>query len=209
MCFCAWTLPGTSMMGLLSYAYENYNLVGLLPTELGAQTALNRVDLWGVNRYAPIPLPTEIGRFSSLTWLDLRAAKYTSSIPTELGRLTSVFQINLAQNLFEGPLPTEIGHLTAAASWPAYLLPSVNESIPTEMGHMSRLTNLNMNSNDLSGQLPTELGALTSLSLVYVRCSALSAWSRPLLQHKDGLDTSHPPPVSRVHSFIATCRTTA
>ena len=93
---------------------------------------------------------------------------YNGTIPTEFGRLTAVTILNLGQNSLTGTLPTEIGHMTSLLSggdWGFVLSNSLDGSIPTELGNLVEMAkNLEVSNNAFSGTLPTELGNIDKMA---------------------------------------------
>jgi len=97
-------------------------------------------------------LPTEFGRLTALTYLDV-SENYGNGV-TEGGSTGSIG--------VTGTLPTEFGLLTALT----YFSVGRNEisgTLPTELGLMTNLEVFMVADNILSGTLPTELRSMTAL----------------------------------------------
>ena len=88
------------------------DLIGTLPTEVGAMTSLTNFDLHG-NYLVTGTLPSELGALTSLTNLSLYFNALTGTLPTELSALTSLTQMLLHFNDLTGSLPTELGGMTS------------------------------------------------------------------------------------------------
>ena len=132
-----------------------------LPTEFGRLTQLTWLDLSSNSLKV---LPTEFGQLTQLTWLNLHPDSFDEEdhlnvLPTEFGQLTQLNWLDLAENDLE-ELPTEIGRLTQL-SWLDLHWNSINV-LPTEFGQLTLLTTLDLWSNSLQ-VLPTEFGKLTKL----------------------------------------------
>lgn len=83
-------------------------------------------------------MPTEIGTFKNLSYVEFSENSMTGTIPTELGLLTDLDSLLLDGNSFQATIPTAISQLT-------------------------KLEILTLGQSDLTGTVPSELGALTSL----------------------------------------------
>jgi Leucine-rich repeat (LRR) protein len=107
------------------------------------------------------PLPTELGRLSQLTALDL-SWNQLSTTPSEIGLLTNLLSLNLEINALAGTIPVEIARLSklTSLSVSSNLLSS---SMPTELGLLIKLEYLRLQSNSLTGPIPTELGQMSGI----------------------------------------------
>jgi hypothetical protein len=80
--------------------FEENNLVGTIPTEMGLLTDL---AVWGMERGGlSSTIPTQIGALSNLVFLDFDFNLLTGSLPTELYLLTNLTQIDLNNNQLTG-----------------------------------------------------------------------------------------------------------
>lgn len=107
-------------------------LHGTLPTELGLIETLQTFRaplnvLWGTipseimrpslellalfRNSLQGSLPTEVGKLTRLSLMDVRENGLNGVLPTEIGRLSTAEYISLHTNNFEGRLPTELGNL--------------------------------------------------------------------------------------------------
>ena len=148
-----------------------HGLSGPIPTELGRLSNLTSLNLGGNDLTGPIP--TELGELVSLTGLWLYSNSLTGPIPTELGRLSNLTNLNLANNDLTGPIPTELGELVSL-TWLSLSSNSLTGPIPTELGELVSLTALNLGGNDLTGPIPTELGELVSLTGLWLYSNSLT-----------------------------------
>ena len=122
---------------------------------------------WGTNNLRG-PIPTEIGKLSRLTYLNLGYNLLTGQIPPEIGNLANLEYLSLHQNNLVGEIPTEIGNLTqlrtlrlGTSNFEA--TNQLTGSIPKELGNLTNLTSLNLRYNDLTGVIPSEFGQLVNL----------------------------------------------
>ena len=108
------------------------------------------------------PLPSSLGRLSSLEWLTLGSNELSGPLPSWLGDLSNLKGLSLNRNALSGPLPSSLGRLSSLES----LSIESNElsgPLPSSLGDLSRLRGLYLAENGLSGPLPSSLGRLSSL----------------------------------------------
>jgi Leucine-rich repeat (LRR) protein len=94
-------------------------------------------------------LPSTIGNFDSLNYLNLSSNNLSGSIPAEIGNLTNLTTLNLSSNSLSGVIPAEIGNL-------------------------NKLTLLRLDNNQLSGALPAEIGTLNQLETIFLNKNLLT-----------------------------------
>jgi len=102
-------------IGLLSNNLDVLNcmhcaLEGAVPTEIGALTNLEKLDL--SENFLEGPIPSELGSLPKLENFYLNHNYLEGSLPVELFNLANVKGFNVAVNGLEGTLPTEIGKIT-------------------------------------------------------------------------------------------------
>eukprot|EP00980_Cylindrotheca_fusiformis_P007639 scaffold1605_cov141-Cylindrotheca_fusiformis.AAC.2 len=133
-------------------------LTGQLPSELGALTMLESINL-GYNQLSG-SLPREIGNWSRASSLDLKHNALVGDIPSEIGLLVALSFLNLEENAFT-EIPSEIGNCQLLRD----LDLSSNKllSIPSEIGNLVVLRNLSVSNNVVQGSIPTEIGNLSAL----------------------------------------------
>ena len=165
-----------------------YSKNGTIPAEVGLMSRLTGLGMWGAT--GPIPttfgqltllesltitelsligsIPTELGKLSALTYLDLSFKNaLTGTIPTELlGRLSNLTTLSISN--FNGTIPTELGLLSNNLQSLTLSNSYVNGPIPTELGLLSELRYLDLSYKELTGTIPTELGRLTKLESMYL-----------------------------------------
>jgi len=101
---------------------------------------------------AGLSIPTHIGSFSKLEYLDLSANGLVGEIPTEIAALTSLEDLYLYSNSITS-IPTEIATMNSLEQ----LIVHDNSltSIPTEIATMNSLGVLTVHSNDIT-EIPAE-----------------------------------------------------
>jgi len=136
------------------------NLTGTIPPELADISLLSTVRL-GNNSLAG-PIPTGLGRLSSLWLLEMDANNLTGSIPAELGGLSQLAFLNLAGNSLSGAIPPELGNSPALERLELHGN-NLTGSVPENLGNLSRLWSLSLQENALTGPLPRKLVQLDQL----------------------------------------------
>ncbi len=112
-------------------------------------------------------IPSEIGRLTSLNYLNLSFNNLQGSIPPEIGNLTRLITLYLDSNYLTSTIPTQLSKLTRLQE----LHLNSNEltgNIPSELSNLRNLEILRLNQNNLTGNIPSELGRLTNLGLLLV-----------------------------------------
>ena len=130
-----------------------------------------------------MPLPSFLGDFPYLSFLNLEGVGLTSTIPMNLFSSWSHLEyLYLNDNDLTGTIPSEIAHLSSIeVLW----LGGNNLGGPfvSEIGQLSTLVDLSLDSNfreDRGGKrgiimtLPTEIGLLTNLEILVLADNALS-----------------------------------
>jgi len=138
---------------------RNY-LKGALPTELGKLSVLTKMELEENNIEGT--LPSEIGQLFKLEYLDLSWNNLQGgSIPWEFQELRNLKELFLKSNDLGGSLPTILNVMSNLEN----LVLSLNAftgSLPS-MARMSSLATLHLDGNRLTGKIPSELGVCSML----------------------------------------------
>ena len=138
-----------------------------------------RLELSGNNLKGPIP--SELGKLSTLELLFLRWNNLTGEIPPELGNLTSLRQLRLSSNDLVGAIPPELGNLSDLFHDLVLSDNKLTGSIPPELGKLSGLRWLFLKGNDLTGAIPAELGNLGGLETLVLQQNDLTGAIPPEL----------------------------
>ena len=108
------------------------------------------------------PIPSSLGRLSSLRLLVLWHNELTGRIPDALGSLANLVLLGLSGNGLTGPIPSSLGRLTNLRRlWLGRN--RLTGRIPDALGSLANLETLSLGSNGLTGPIPSWLGRLTNL----------------------------------------------
>lgn len=130
---------------------------GTIPTEIGFLTRLTHLDLSFNNDNLKGQIPSEVGTLTGLLQLSLENNSLDGLICSEIGLLTQLTSLSLRYNSLSGTLPSEIGQLKSLEE--LYLESNMlSGSIPSAaFTRLSSLTTLSLFRNGLSGSLPSAL----------------------------------------------------
>ncbi|PNY17871.1 LRR receptor-like kinase resistance protein [Trifolium pratense] len=164
---------------------QGYDLLGLIPPEIGNLTFLRYVNLQNNSFYGEIPqeighlfrlkelyltnntlkgqIPTNLSSCSELKSLSLTGNKLVGKIPKELGYLTKLEVLSIGMNNLTGEIPASIGNLTSLRIL-ILGINNLNGKLPEEIGHLKNLTHISIASNKLYGMLPFTLFNMSSLT---------------------------------------------
>ncbi|MHC5077133.1 MAG: leucine-rich repeat domain-containing protein [Planctomycetota bacterium] len=136
---------------VLRIIFNNNNLSGTIPAELGNLSNLNALSLSENQLTGSIPV--ELGNLTNLAYLAIAVNQLTGNIPTELGNLTNLKYFYLNNNQLTGTIPLEIGNLTNLESfWLSYN--QITGSIPVELGNLASVQRIILYRNQLTGSIP-------------------------------------------------------
>ncbi|MEE2858977.1 MAG: T9SS type A sorting domain-containing protein [Candidatus Neomarinimicrobiota bacterium] len=145
---------------LTAFIWNNGDLKGAIPSEIGNLTALQSLFLSNNDLTGSIPM--EIGNMASLTSLWLDGNSLTGSIPNEIGNLTLLSTLKINDNNLSGSIPDEIGSLTGlTVLW--LNSNQLSSTLPSQIGNLSNLLQLQLQNNQLTGIIPSTLCNLTGL----------------------------------------------
>lgn len=99
-------------------------------------------------------IPAEIGKLSSLAYLELAGNQLTGNIPAEIGQLTDLNTLSLGANQLSGPLPKELGNCRLGY---IYLTDNRLSGEISDVFNTPYLRRLYLTNNQFTGSLP-ELG---------------------------------------------------
>ena len=137
------------------------NLAGSLPSEIGDFASLQYLDVSGNNIEGEIP--SELGSLSNLQELYIENNRIEGNIPSSIGGLSNLLYFWMYSNDLNGSIPSQVGSLSSLI----HFYGSINNfdgEIPSGFGNLTSLQFLGLDNNDLSGDVPSSIGNLTSLS---------------------------------------------
>lgn len=191
---CTWRFVNCNAAGVFRLRLNANGLAGQMPTEIGALTNLDYLDLednqivgmpssfgnltkleflniaGNAGTNAGIgPLPASFGQLRALTTLKAGGAGITT-LPTTFGGLTALVELDLGQNQIGG-VPTSIGQLV---NLEVLDLGSIGAtSVPIDIGQLRKLRMLDFSFNKLT-TLPNTFGNFTELTWLDVHANDLT-----------------------------------
>lgn len=134
--------------------YEDNNLSGTIPTELGLLPALAVLGMEQGRTSGRIP--SELGALENMIFIDLDFNRLSGSIPTEIFQLTKLETLDLNVNRLTGIIDVDIGRLSNLR-----FVQMQNNlftgTIPTEVGLLTDLGTFNAHKNDFTGEVEEEI----------------------------------------------------
>ncbi|GLJ45288.1 hypothetical protein SUGI_0953110 [Cryptomeria japonica] len=106
-------------------------------------------------------------RQNRVTRLDLGNARLSGTLVGDLGKLTSLQYLELYKNDIRGEIPKELGNLKSLISLDLYQN-NLTGRIPASLGDLKSLRFLRLNGNKLTGRIPRRLTNLSSLKILDV-----------------------------------------
>ncbi|CAM0877117.1 unnamed protein product [Alopecurus aequalis] len=152
----------TNCSNLVILNFQLNNLSGILPSTIANLTLEIKNILMGGNQIAG-NIPTSIGRYYKLTYLEFSDNLFTGIIPSGIGKLSNLHNLLLFKNRLHGQIPLSLGNISRLNQ----LILSNNNlegSIPATLGNLSELTSLDLSYNHLSGRIPQEIVSISSLA---------------------------------------------
>ena len=159
---------GVTVVGnrVTEIALGNNQLIGNIPTEIGNFSSLQYLNL--SNNQLTGEIPSELLSLDNLQYLSLENNDLApGEIPVELASLSNLQQLYLGGNNFNGEIPVELASLSNLQQ----LHLDSNEltgDIPVELGNLTNLIGLNLDINQLTGEIPVELGNLSNLQSLFL-----------------------------------------
>ena len=110
-------------------------------------------------------LPSNLGGFKSLQFLDLSDNHFSSSLPREFGGSVSLKNLSLAGNNFSGEVPESMGELVSLQSLDMSRN-SLSGPLPKSLTRLNELLYLNLSSNGFTGKIPRGFELISSLQVL-------------------------------------------
>uniref|UniRef100_A0A0E0PJR0 non-specific serine/threonine protein kinase n=1 Tax=Oryza rufipogon TaxID=4529 RepID=A0A0E0PJR0_ORYRU len=151
--------------------FRNY-LTGPIPSFIGKFTSMQYLSL----SFNPLSglLPKELGNLTNLLSLGISSDNFTGSLPEELGNLTKLQQLYFDSSGFSGPFPSSFSKLQNLK----ILSASDNVfkgKIPAYLGTMTNLEDIAFHGNSFEGPVPESLSNLTKLTRLILRNCKISS----------------------------------
>ncbi|KAJ6364366.1 hypothetical protein OIU76_029338 [Salix suchowensis] len=169
---------------ITSLKFKRFNLAGELPPELIQLRYLKNIDLsynylsgsipsqWASLQLEMIALlanrlsgkiPSYLGNFTSLAYLDLELNQFSGMIPRELGKLVNLETLILSSNKLDGNLPKELAELKNLIDF-RINDNNFNGSIPDFVQNWKQIKRLEMVASGLEGPIPPSISVLETLT---------------------------------------------
>ena len=179
---------------LSNLGFDNNNLVGTIPDEIGDLTNLTVLDL--SNNFLPAGvfykftslvnlemldlsdnffegvIPAEIGDMTNLTFLDLSNNGFEGTIADEIGNLTNLTFLDLSENFFTGEIVSKIINLVNIETL-ILASNSFEGTISSEIDNLQKLDFITLSNNNMEGEIPPSLGNIPDLRIFYASLNNL------------------------------------
>lgn len=134
--------------------FENNNLSGTIPTELGV---LSNLAVLGMEQGSTSGrIPSQLGNLENMIFIDLDFNELIGSIPPEIYQLTKLQTLDLNVNSLTGRLDNSIGALTDL-EFVQLQNNLFTGTIPSEVGGLESLETFNVHKNDFTGEISDEI----------------------------------------------------
>ncbi|GLJ11531.1 hypothetical protein SUGI_0169990 [Cryptomeria japonica] len=170
---CGWIGISCSPLGeVVDINLQSMELMGSVPSQLGALTSLQSLVLSETNLSGSIP--REIGDYSALIVLDLSRNRLTGSIPLEIGRLNNLEILILNSNELEGMIPPQLGNCSSLVDLVLFDN-QLRGKIPEDLGRLRNLEMFRVGGNgNIEGELPPQLGNCSNLTMLGLAETSIS-----------------------------------
>uniref|UniRef100_A0A0E0IHI4 non-specific serine/threonine protein kinase n=1 Tax=Oryza nivara TaxID=4536 RepID=A0A0E0IHI4_ORYNI len=164
---------------------------------------ITRLNLF--RNYLTGPIPSFIGKFTSMQYLSLSFNPLSGLLPKELGNLTNLLSLGISSDNFTGSLPEELGNLTKLQQ--LYFDSSgFSGPFPSSFSKLQNLKILSASDNVFKGKIPAYLGTMTNLEDMFLGNNSLTG------KLPDGIwwqTTSYSIPPVKDYSFAVDCGSNA
>lgn len=166
------TICELKSLEFLSMSY-NYELMGLIPTQIGQLAKLE--ELYLVRTAISGPLPKEMANLKALSILDINSTPLNCPVQWDVfSQLTGLRSLNLSETGTSGEISEKVSDMQFLEE----LYVSSNNltgNLPASLGSMNQLRILRVDNNNLSGKIPQSI----------VNNQNYSVWKQTLFNQKD------------------------
>jgi Leucine-rich repeat (LRR) protein len=153
---------------------QHNQLSGKVPTTLGHNTALYKLDLSGNNFVGNLDFLSDLSKCTQLQNLILQDNSFTGILPSNVGNLSSqLITFIVGYNKLTGGLPVAISNVTSL-EWIDLPNNLFTEPMPESIGMLENLLRLDLSGNYMVGPIPTQIGLLGSLQRLFLNSNKLS-----------------------------------
>uniref|UniRef100_A0A0D3G590 non-specific serine/threonine protein kinase n=1 Tax=Oryza barthii TaxID=65489 RepID=A0A0D3G590_9ORYZ len=164
---------------------------------------ITRLNLY--RNYLTGPIPSFIGKFTSMQYLSLSFNPLSGLLPKELGNLTNLLSLGISSDNFTGSLPEELGNLTKLQQ--LYFDSSgFSGPFPSSFSKLQNLKILRASDNVFKGKIPAYLGTMTNLVEIAFHGNSFEG---PVPERIWWQTTSYSIPPVKDYSFAVDCGSNA
>ncbi|KAL9367368.1 hypothetical protein Peur_038567 [Populus x canadensis] len=166
---CDCSFPG-GVCHIVAIFLKGQDLAGSLPKSIVKLPYLKNLDLWA--NYLSGTIPQEWAS-TKLEILSVAVNHLTGPIPSYLGRITTLRYLNLQNNMFSGTVPPELGNLTNLEN----ITLSANNltgELPLALANLTKLKELRLSSNNFIGRIPDFIQSWKQLDKLEIQAGGFS-----------------------------------
>lgn len=166
---CDCSFPG-GVCHIVAIFLKGQDLAGSLPKSIVKLPYLKNLDLWA--NYLSGTIPQEWAS-TKLEILSVAVNHLTGPIPSYLGRITTLRYLNIQNNMFSGTVPPELGNLTNLEN----ITLSANNltgELPLALANLTKLKELRLSSNNFIGRIPDFIQSWKQLDKLEIQAGGFS-----------------------------------
>ncbi|XP_073122064.1 uncharacterized protein [Henckelia pumila] len=152
-------------LGLQKFQVSNNELSGSIDNALdsASENSLKDLLILDVSRNKLSgEIPSAIGGFGGLQFLNMASNEFIGSIPSSIGKLKALSVLDLSENQLNGSIPTTIGDCSSLMLL-SLAHNKIAGSIPVSLAELTFLQIVDFSFNKLTGTLPKQLANLAHL----------------------------------------------
>ncbi|XP_034923102.1 probable LRR receptor-like serine/threonine-protein kinase At1g07650 isoform X2 [Populus alba] len=166
---CDCSFPG-GVCHIVAIFLKGQDLAGNLPKSIVKLPYLKNLDLWA--NYLSGTIPQEWAN-TKLEILSVAVNNLTGPLPSYLGRITTLRYLNIQNNMFSGTVPPELGNLTNLEN----ITLSANNltgELPLALANLTKLKELRLSSNNFIGRIPDFIQSWKQLDKLEIQAGGFS-----------------------------------